>query len=171
MIIATQRPSVDVLTGLIKANIPARIAFAVASQVDSRVILDQPGAEKLLGRGDMLFQSPDSPAMVRLQGAYVSEPELVQLVHYWRQSYVARQPSVPVTHGAQDASGEVRPRKADRGKRVPDGADADVRSRRRTTRMTTSCSTMRSASCASGARPRPRACSATSASAIRAPRA
>ncbi|MGB7538638.1 MAG: DNA translocase FtsK 4TM domain-containing protein [Anaerolineales bacterium] len=106
MIIATQRPSVDVLTGLIKANIPARIAFAVASQIDSRVILDQPGAEKLLGRGDMLFQSPDSPSMVRLQGAYVSEPELLRLVQYWRQAYVARQPSVPVTHGAQDASGE-----------------------------------------------------------------
>jgi S-DNA-T family DNA segregation ATPase FtsK/SpoIIIE len=99
MVIATQRPSVDVLTGLIKANIPARIAFAVASQIDSRVILDQPGAEKLLGRGDMLFQSPDSPSMVRLQGAYVSEPELMRLVQYWRQAYVARQPSVPVTHG------------------------------------------------------------------------
>ncbi len=106
MIIATQRPSVDVLTGLIKANIPARIAFAVASQIDSRVILDQPGAEKLLGRGDMLFQSPDSPSMVRLQGAYVSEPELLRLVQYWRQAYVARQPSVPVTHGAQDTAGE-----------------------------------------------------------------
>jgi S-DNA-T family DNA segregation ATPase FtsK/SpoIIIE len=105
MIIATQRPSVDVLTGLIKANIPARIAFAVASQIDSRVILDQPGAEKLLGRGDMLFQSPDSPSMVRLQGAYVSEPELLRLVQYWRQAYVARQPSVPVTHAAQDATG------------------------------------------------------------------
>ncbi|MBN1438472.1 MAG: DNA translocase FtsK 4TM domain-containing protein [Anaerolineales bacterium] len=103
MIIATQRPSVDVLTGLIKANIPARIAFAVASQVDSRVILDQPGAEKLLGRGDMLFQSPDSPNLVRLQGAYVSEPELMRLVQYWRAAYVARQPSVPVTHGATNA--------------------------------------------------------------------
>jgi S-DNA-T family DNA segregation ATPase FtsK/SpoIIIE len=105
MVIATQRPSVDVLTGLIKANIPSRIAFAVASQVDSRVILDQPGAEKLLGRGDMLFQSPDSPSLVRLQGAYVSEPELVRLVQYWRQAYVARQPRVPVTHGEADASG------------------------------------------------------------------
>jgi S-DNA-T family DNA segregation ATPase FtsK/SpoIIIE len=105
MVIATQRPSVDVLTGLIKANIPARIAFAVASQVDSRVILDQPGAEKLLGRGDMLFQSPDSPSLVRLQGAYVSEPELVRLVQYWRAAYVARQPSVPITHAEQDATG------------------------------------------------------------------
>jgi S-DNA-T family DNA segregation ATPase FtsK/SpoIIIE len=107
MVIATQRPSVDVLTGLIKANIPARIAFAVASQVDSRVILDQPGAEKLLGRGDMLFQSPDSPSLVRLQGAYVSEPELMRLVQYWRQAYIARQPSVPVSHGERDASEET----------------------------------------------------------------
>jgi S-DNA-T family DNA segregation ATPase FtsK/SpoIIIE len=103
MVIATQRPSVDVLTGLIKANIPARIAFAVASQIDSRVILDQPGAERLLGRGDMLFQSPDSPSAVRLQGAYVSEPELMRLVQYWRQAAVARRPDVPITHGEQDA--------------------------------------------------------------------
>ena len=102
MIIATQRPSVDVLTGLIKANIPARIAFAVASQVDSRVILDQPGAERLLGRGDMLFQSPDSPTIVRLQGAYVSEPELMRLVQYWRSAYVDRQPTVPIRRGEQD---------------------------------------------------------------------
>jgi S-DNA-T family DNA segregation ATPase FtsK/SpoIIIE len=109
MVIATQRPSVDVLTGLIKANIPARIAFAVASQIDSRVILDQPGAERLLGRGDMLFQSPDSPSAVRLQGAYVSEPELVRLVQYWRQAAVARRPDVPVIHGEQDASGEDVP--------------------------------------------------------------
>jgi S-DNA-T family DNA segregation ATPase FtsK/SpoIIIE len=107
MVIATQRPSVDVLTGLIKANIPSRIAFAVASQIDSRVILDQPGAERLLGRGDMLFQSPDSPTAVRLQGAYVSEPELVRLVQYWRQASVARRPQVPITHGEQDASAEV----------------------------------------------------------------
>jgi DNA segregation ATPase FtsK/SpoIIIE, S-DNA-T family len=84
LIIATQRPSVDVLTGLIKANFPARIAFAVASGVDSRVILDQPGAERLLGRGDMLFQAPDAPAPVRLQGVYVSETEIQRLVEYWR---------------------------------------------------------------------------------------
>ncbi|HNA55762.1 MAG TPA: DNA translocase FtsK 4TM domain-containing protein [Anaerolineales bacterium] len=84
MILATQRPSVDVVTGLIKANFPARIAFAVASNTDSRVILDQPGAERLLGRGDMLYQAPDAPSAARLQGVYVSDHEIQSLVEYWR---------------------------------------------------------------------------------------
>jgi len=84
LIIATQRPSVDVVTGLIKANFPARIAFAVASSVDSRVILDMPGAERLLGRGDMLFVAPGASRPVRLQGSFVSDVELRRLVHYWK---------------------------------------------------------------------------------------
>jgi S-DNA-T family DNA segregation ATPase FtsK/SpoIIIE len=84
LILATQRPSVDVVTGLIKANFPARISFAVASSVDSRVILDGPGAEKLLGRGDMLFVSPDSGQPVRLQGCYVSDKEILKLTRYWK---------------------------------------------------------------------------------------
>jgi S-DNA-T family DNA segregation ATPase FtsK/SpoIIIE len=86
LIIATQRPSVDVVTGIIKANFPARIAFAVASAVDSRVIIDQPGAERLLGKGDMLYQAPDAPSPVRMQGSFVSEGELSRIVNYWRQA-------------------------------------------------------------------------------------
>ncbi len=83
MVIATQRPSVDVVTGLIKANFPARISFAVAAQVDSRTILDSGGAEKLLGQGDMLFLSPDAARPKRLQGSFVSEPELERVVSFW----------------------------------------------------------------------------------------
>ncbi len=84
LIIATQRPSVDVITGLIKANFPARIAFAVTSQTDSRVILDIPGAERLLGRGDMLFMAPDASKLERIQGTMVTDDEIALLVRYWR---------------------------------------------------------------------------------------
>ena len=83
LVVATQRPSVDVLTGLIKANFPTRLAFAVASQTDSRVVLDQAGAEKLLGRGDALFVPPEAMKPVRLQGAYVSDDEMEALVAHW----------------------------------------------------------------------------------------
>jgi S-DNA-T family DNA segregation ATPase FtsK/SpoIIIE len=92
MVLATQRPSTDVLTGLIKANFPARVAFAVASNTDSRVILDQPGAERLLGRGDMLFQAPDAPAPVRLQGVFVSDDETQRLVQFWRTQAAGASP-------------------------------------------------------------------------------
>ncbi len=98
LVIATQRPSVEVVTGIIKANFPARIAFAVASNTDSRVILDQPGAERLLGRGDMLFQAPDAPASIRLQGTYVSDSEILSLVTYW-QGFVPDRPLVPTAAG------------------------------------------------------------------------
>lgn len=83
LIVATQRPSVDVITGLIKANIPSRIAFAVTSQVDSRTILDMVGAERLLGRGDMLYLPIDSPKPIRAQGAFISGGELQRLIHFW----------------------------------------------------------------------------------------
>lgn len=85
LVIATQRPSVDVITGLIKANIPARIAFNVSSLIDSRVILDGPGAEKLLGRGDMLYVPPDQAKPTRIQGAFVSEKEMQRLVGFLKE--------------------------------------------------------------------------------------
>ena len=85
LIIATQRPSVDVVTGLIKANFPARIAFTVATSIDSRVILDSPGAEKLLGRGDMLVITPESPMPMRAQGCWLSNPEIEKVVRHWRR--------------------------------------------------------------------------------------
>jgi DNA segregation ATPase FtsK/SpoIIIE-like protein len=84
MVLATQRPSVNVVTGLIKANFPSRIAFAMASQIDSRTILDMPGAEDLIGRGDMLFQPADLPRPIRLQGVFVSDKEISAITDHWR---------------------------------------------------------------------------------------
>jgi len=85
LLIATQRPSVDILTGIIKANIPSRIAFAVSSQVDSRIILDTAGAERLLGKGDMLFHPVGLPKPIRVQGAYISDEEVAALVEFVRR--------------------------------------------------------------------------------------
>ncbi len=85
LILATQRPSVNVVTGLIKANIPSRIAFSMASQIDSRTVLDAPGAEDLIGRGDMLFQPSDAPKPTRMQGVFVSDREINAVVTHWRE--------------------------------------------------------------------------------------
>ncbi len=85
LIVATQRPSVDVITGLIKVNFPSRVAFRVASKVDSRTILDQMGAEKLLGRGDMLFMHSSSPHLTRIHGAYISDQEIEILTKHLRE--------------------------------------------------------------------------------------
>ncbi len=87
LIVATQRPSTDVVTGLIKANFPARIAFAVASGVDSRVIIDSSGAEDLIGKGDMLFQASDAAGPIRLQGCFVSDSEMEHIVDFWRDTW------------------------------------------------------------------------------------
>ena len=85
LLLATQRPSADVITGMIKANVPARIAFAVSSQTDSRVILDQNGAESLLGQGDMLFRPAGEGRSARIQGAFIGEDEIERLTAHWRR--------------------------------------------------------------------------------------
>lgn len=115
LVIATQRPSVDIITGLMKANIPCRIAFNVASLIDSRVILDTQGAEKLLGRGDMLFLPPDASKPMRIQGVLVTDPETRELVKYLKELGIAPQYTEEVTkmpigkvggRGGNNAGGE-----------------------------------------------------------------
>ena len=103
LVIATQRPSVDVITGTIKANISSRIAFAVATQVDSRTILDSPGADRLIGRGDMLFLPIDAPKPLRVQGCYVGERETESLVSYLKEQEEVNYTLIPSEAG--DGSG------------------------------------------------------------------
>lgn len=107
MILATQRPSVDVITGLIKANIPCRIAFAVASQVDSRVILDTQGAEKLLGRGDMLYLPPEQAKPIRIQGAFVSDEDIGSMVSFLKTQGVGPQYTKEVLEMAKGGSSNI----------------------------------------------------------------
>ena len=107
LVVATQRPSVDVITGMIKANVPSRIAFAVSSQVDSRVILDTPGAEALLGQGDMLFKPVSAMRPSRVQGAYISEPEVDAVVTACAERAQARfVEEVTQTRGEKEEDGE-----------------------------------------------------------------
>jgi S-DNA-T family DNA segregation ATPase FtsK/SpoIIIE len=120
LIIATQRPSVDVVTGLIKANFPARISFMVTSGVDSRVIIDTVGAERLLGSGDMLFMSPDASQPMRLQGCFVSPPEIDRIISYWKHESAERkgetmpgdefvQSALPILQEMQEPEEEALP--------------------------------------------------------------
>jgi S-DNA-T family DNA segregation ATPase FtsK/SpoIIIE len=117
LVVATQRPSVDVITGLIKANFPARLSFRVATRVDSRTILDVMGAEHLLGKGDMLFLPPGSSRLVRVHGAFVTETEINRVVQFWKeqaepeydQSYLIAPPSEDDDAQPDEFEGEQDP--------------------------------------------------------------
>src|SRR5690606_16559620 len=116
LVLATQRPSVDVITGLIKANIPARIAFNVSSMMDSRVILDNPGAEKLLGKGDMLYVPTDQSKPIRVQGTYVADNEIKNLIDFIKSQGQAPQYEEDITtkYTASSAAGGTSGAEEDR---------------------------------------------------------
>ncbi len=107
MVLATQRPSVNVVTGLIKANFPSRIAFAMSSQIDSRTILDTPGAEDLIGRGDMLYQPSDLPRPMRLQGVFVSDPEIARVVDHWKAQIDDPHYDLTIIETGEEGTGSV----------------------------------------------------------------
>ena len=118
LIVATQRPSVNVITGVIKANIPARMAFAVSSLTDSRVILDQPGAEKLVGKGDMLLLPGNSSVSSRIQGSFVSEEEVRKVVAHWR----AQSPEPVYSNDVEEGGAAIGPRRPTAGDSVTPNA-------------------------------------------------
>jgi S-DNA-T family DNA segregation ATPase FtsK/SpoIIIE len=118
LVLATQRPSVDVVTGLIKANVPARIAFSVSSMMDSRVVIDTPGAERLLGRGDMLYVPPDQAKPMRIQGTFVSEKEVQKVVEFFKNK------AVPVQYTEEITSQPTSAMKKGSGNMGGDGHDA-----------------------------------------------
>ena len=130
LLLATQRPSTDIITGTIKVNIPARIAFAVSSQVDSRVILDQGGAETLLGQGDMLFRPAGTSKMQRIQGAFITEAEIAKLTEQWSEQ---GEPDFAeeLLEAAQPQSGGRRRRRLRPGRRRPSGSGGADRGRER----------------------------------------
>ncbi len=107
LVVATQRPSVDVVTGLIKANFPSRISFAVGSQVDSRTILDAVGADKLLGKGDMLYKPIDLSQPVRVQGAFLAEDEIESVIDFWLERGAPPLPQLDIDGGAADGSSDI----------------------------------------------------------------
>ena len=148
LVLATQSPRVDVITGMIKANVPSRIAFAVSSQTDSRVILDQNGAESLLGQGDMLFSPVGTSRLQRIQGAYIDEPQIAKLTDFWRRQ---GEPEL-----REELLEEVEPTEERRGRRT---SSTPTRIR---------CCATRSRSSRRCRRRRPRCCSAACASATRA---
>ena len=122
LILATQRPSVDIVTGVIKANIPSRISFAVSSQVDSRIILDSSGAERLLGKGDMLFHPIGLPKPIRVQGAFISDEEVAALVAHLKNTGAPYAQAEDLSCSSQQSRRDSRGRRAVRGRRASGGA-------------------------------------------------
>ncbi len=124
LVIATQRPSVDVITRLIKANIPTRISFMVSSAVDSRTIIDVGGAERLLGRGDMLYLPADAGKPERIQGAFVADDEIDNLVNYWKQQVQER--TALMNRGKKEQDAAVMPPVVEQDQKISEYFSDDV---------------------------------------------
>jgi S-DNA-T family DNA segregation ATPase FtsK/SpoIIIE len=136
LLLATQRPSADIITGMIKANVPARIAFAVSSQTDSRVILDQNGAESLLGKGDMLFKPGNGSKLNRIQGAFIDEEEIEKLTAHWRRQ------GEPELHEELLEAVESEDDESDRGDYDPDQDELLAEAVRTVVQMDTASTSM-----------------------------